>query len=78
MFFTSRHNNTMKNLFFATISSLPFFAALIDGRDFRALVFTAVFSILLAAMGKLADFAINYFLLRYTNRPRRDDTTSDH
>jgi hypothetical protein len=58
----------MKNLIFASISALPFFAATIDGRDILSLVFTAILSITLMAFGKLADFAIKFFFLRYTER----------
>jgi hypothetical protein len=67
----------MKNLVFAYISTLPFFAATIDGRDFSSIVLTIIFSIILMAFGKLADFAIKFFFLRYTDRRNRPDS-SDH
>jgi hypothetical protein len=61
----------MKNLFFASISALPFFIATLDPTDFRAIVFTAVLSTFLTAFGKLCDFVIKYLLLRYFGRSDR-------
>jgi hypothetical protein len=68
--------NTMKNLFFAAISALPFFIATLDPTDFRAIVFTAVLSTFLTAFGKLCDFVIKYLLIRFFKG--NDRTTSDN
>ena len=62
----------MKNLIFAYISTIPFIAATIDAHDIGYLAITAIFSIILMALGKLGDFAIKFYLIRYTNRTRRD------
>ena len=63
----------MKNLIFAYISTIPFIAATIDAHDIGYLVFTAILSVILMALGKLADFAIKFYLIRYTKR-RGSDT----
>ena len=69
--------NTMKNLIFAYISTIPFIAATIDAHDIGYLVFTAILSVILMALGKLADFAIRFYLIRHTDRTRHDSNSLD-
>ena len=60
----------MKNLIFAYISTIPFVAATIDPHYLAYMAFTAILPVVLMALGKLADFAIKFYLIRYTDRTR--------